>query len=974
MKVTAPAGMVRGGGASRFRATLRYLVTLAIVALLYILTARWGLSFWIVQHNVTLVWPPAGIALAAVLILGYRVLPAIAVGAFVATASTGAPPLLAAATAIGNPLEALVAAALLRRIAGLDHQLQRVRDAISLVALGALPSTTLAATIGAASLCLLGMAQWSAFGALWLSWWLGDALGIVLVSPVALCWASRGALRWQPVRAIEACAYFILLALATQFVFGMPLSRGADHMLLAYVPFPLLIWAAFRYGPRGATAATLIVSAIAVAGVAQGHGPFGPFSLQDRLWVLLIFVSVFSLTALILAAALAERNQANRSLQRAHDELERQVQERTAALEQLNAELSADIAERQRVQEELQSLSRFPSENPSPVLRIARDGTILYANGASALLLAAWGRRVGEFAPDEWRARITAACESQTGGEFEIVSSDRVFSCILTPIAGAAYANVYGRDVTEHHRMNAARERLATAVEQAAEAVVITDVNGQIEYVNPAFERITGYSREEAIGKNTRFLKSGQHDDAFYRQLWETITRGDTWIGRIINRRKDGTLYHEDVTISPVRDGNGQIVNYVGIKRDISREVILETQLRESQTLEAVGQLAGGVAHEFNNLLTAILGGSEIIAASLAADHPARAHARRIKLSTDRAAELVHQLLAFGRKQIVQSRVLNLNAVVHDALKLLRPLLGEHIQIETRLAPELGSVRADHGQIVQLITNLSVNARDAMPQGGTLTIATTNVRVDETDSDGTESITPGRHVMLSVEDTGCGMDAQTRAHLFEPFFTTKDVGQGTGMGLATVYGIVHQHGGRIVVDSQPGQGTTFHVYLPCAADGLGPSRGPTEAAHSRARTAIVLLVEDEEEVREVACDILRAEGHTVLTAEHGAAALRVCARHEGRLDLLVTDVVMPRMGGPELAQQLLRLHPETKVLYTSGYAPAFLSTQGQLRPNTAFLAKPFTRRALAAKVREMLSSPPPRRTRPSGTPVSESPC
>ena len=622
-------------------------------------------------------------------------------------------------------------------------------------------------------------------------------------------------------------------------------------------------------------------------------------------------------------------------------------------------EIAIDITPRKQAEDEVRSLSRFPAEDPSPVLRIAPDGTLLYANRASAVLRAAWERRVGQIVPDDWRTWTAAALATGAIRQIEVECADRCFSCILTPVPNAGYVNVYGRDITASKQAEAARVRLTTAVEQAAEAVLITDTEGRIEYANPAFEQISGFPRSEFLGQNPRFLKSGQHDAEFYRRLWETIRRGETWSGRFVNRRKDGTLYQEDGTISPVRDSTGAIAHFVAVKRDVTREVLLEAQLRETQKMEAVGQLAGGVAHEFNNVLTAILGCSEIITRDAAAGHPVADQAAHIRKSAERTAGLVRQLVAFGRKQIVQPQFLNLNLVVADTLQRLSPSLGPQIRVETCLDPTLGCVRADPHQMELLITNLSLNARDAMPQGGTLRVETTPANLDDTTPAEPESLGPGRYVTLAVRDTGRGMDAETRAVLFEPFFTTKSGGPGCGLGLSTVHGIVYQHGGRIVVHSVPGAGTTFRVYLPRVVDRIELPR-PQPTVNARA-AATLLLVEDEDEVREIERDILEAEGYAVLTADHGAAALEFCRQYAGRIDLLITDVVMPGMNGRELAEQLTRLRPNTQVLFISGYAATFLTTHGHLPPDTAFLAKPFTRTALAGKVREVLGRPPVRR-------------
>ena len=390
------------------------------------------------------------------------------------------------------------------------------------------------------------------------------------------------------------------------------------------------------------------------------------------------------------------------------------------------------------------------------------------------------------------------------------------------------------------------------------------------------------------------------------------------------------------------------------MKRDVTREVLLEAKLRETQKMEAVGQLAGGVAHEFNNVLTAILGCSEIIARDAAAGHPVADQAARIRKSAERAAGLVRQLLAFGRKQIVQPQLLNLNQVVANTLQRLSPALGPRIRVETCLDPTLGDVRADPHQIELLVTNLSLNAGDAMPHGGTLRVETAPVNLDETTPGESEALGPGRYVALTFRDTGRGMDAQTRAHLFEPFFTTKPGAYGRGLGLSTVHGIVHQHGGRIMVHSVPGEGTTFRVYLPRVTDRADAPRVPSAADPAHPCGTTILLVEDEDEVREIEREILAAEGYTVLTAAGGAAALELARHHAGNIDLLITDVVMPGMSGRELAERMADLCPETETLFLSGYATTFLTAGGHLPPATAFLAKPFTRAALTGKVAELL--------------------
>jgi nitrogen-specific signal transduction histidine kinase/ActR/RegA family two-component response regulator len=396
----------------------------------------------------------------------------------------------------------------------------------------------------------------------------------------------------------------------------------------------------------------------------------------------------------------------------------------------------------------------------------------------------------------------------------------------------------------------------------------------------------------------------------------------------------------------------------VGTVLDVTERQRLEQQLRQAQKMEAVGRLAGGVAHDFNNLLTAILGSADLLLGRLPLDHPERVEAEEIRKAAMWAADLTRQLLAFSRQQVLDPHVFDLSAVVANMDKMLRRLAPADITLRTRLAPDLGAVRADPGQIEQVIMNLAVNACDAMPGGGTLTIETANVELGT----GHAPVHPGRYVVLTVSDTGMGMSATTQAHVFEPFFTTKERGKGTGLGLSTVYGIVKQSEGYVVLESEPGRGTTFRVYLPAVdapveAVAAGPAR--TESLRGE---ETVLVVEDQEPVRRLACKVLEREGYSVLAAADGPEALRVAAHHAGTIHILVTDVVMPGMSGREVEQRLAAERPEMRVLYLSGYADASIVRDGVLEPGLAFLQKPFTPETLARRVREVLNAQPALRT------------
>jgi len=507
-------------------------------------------------------------------------------------------------------------------------------------------------------------------------------------------------------------------------------------------------------------------------------------------------------------------------------------------------------------------------------------------------------------------------------------------------------------------RLTQAHQRLFTAIQQTADSVVITNTDGLILYVNPAFERVSGYSQAEAMGQNPRILKSGKNTPQTYDDLWASISQGKVWQGRLINKSKNGTLFTEDVTISPVRDDNGTIVNFVAVNRDRTRELELEDQYRQAQKMETVGQLTGGIAHDFNNLLTAVVGFAELAQMRLAPDDPIQKMVDKILYSGRRASDLVGQLMAFSRKQVIEARVLNLNDIVADFEKMLRRIIGEDTEMKTTLAPGLWPIKADRTQIEQVIVNLAVNARDAMPDGGHLTIQTANITLDEKYCETHLDVQPGDYVLLSVSDTGMGMSKEVQERIFEPFFTTKEQGKGSGLGLSTVFGIVQQCNGHIWTDSEEGAGTTFNIYFPQCTEFRDTARQAEQADKIPQGTETILLVEDEPAVREMATFTLQSQGYTVLEATNGQDALRLANDYAGDIHLLVTDVIMPHLNGKDLADQIITVRPHTKTLFTSGYTDDAIVQHGVLKPGIAFLPKPFSPAALGRKVRETLDLPP----------------
>jgi len=509
-------------------------------------------------------------------------------------------------------------------------------------------------------------------------------------------------------------------------------------------------------------------------------------------------------------------------------------------------------------------------------------------------------------------------------------------------------------DTTERREAEGQIHRLSVGVQQSPVSIVITDTRGTIEYVNDKFCAISGFSREEAIGRSPSILKSGEQPAEYYRRLWTTIQAGGIWTGEFHNKRKDGSLYWEDATIGPITDTDGEITHFIAFKEDTTEKKELEAKLMQSQRLEAIGQLAGGIAHDFNNLLTVINGYSALVLEKLEKTDPVRVDIEEILAAGQRAGTLTQQLLAFSRKQVIKPDIIDLNELVADCSKMLGRLVGENIQVTTRLAPDLGSSRVDPVQMNQIIMNLAVNSRDAMPSGGRITIATENFDVDDEFSGRHMGAKPGPYCVLTVSDEGEGMDAETCARAFEPFFTTKGVGQGTGLGLSTVYGIVKQHNGYIWIYSEVGLGTTVKIYLP-RTDGPGdPASRPAAGSGDIEGTETVLLVEDDDTVRGMTAGILSRAGYTVHQAPNGKQALHLFQKDPVMFDLLITDVIMPGMGGRELADRILSNRGDLRIIYLSGYTDETLSRAGVLKEDVELLSKPFHPSTLLARVRLVL--------------------
>jgi PAS domain S-box-containing protein len=526
-------------------------------------------------------------------------------------------------------------------------------------------------------------------------------------------------------------------------------------------------------------------------------------------------------------------------------------------------------------------------------------------------------------------------------GDFLWVSEQASPTYSGTPRRSYLEGIVY--DVDEHYKLEMRQSLLNAAIEAADEAIVVTDADGNIEYVNPAFTRVTGYNLEEAIGESPNVLRSGKHSDEYYENLWGTITRGEIWRGNLTNIAKDGHEFEEQATISPVLDGSGRITHYVAVKHDMTLQRNLERQLLQSQKLEAVGILAGGIAHDFNNLLTVIIGHSHMLLKRLPDDDPHVEDVAQILETGNRAAALTRQLLAYSRKQISRPQSVNINGIIENFRKMLSRIVDENIVLTTELSKEIPTVVIDPSHVEQIILNLVVNARDAMPNGGKLRLATRVSRQQMAPAALCSQLEPGECVVLSCTDTGCGMDEATMRKVFDPFFTTKEVGKGTGLGLSTVYGIVNQARGAISISSELGKGTTFDVWLPAertAADREPEQNTGADTAHVHAGK-LICLVEDEDAIRKLVQRLLEQAGYRVIEAASGEAAMQVVEECGVKPDLLLTDVIMPGMNGKQLADEMLKRDPHCKAVFMSGYTDDVLGRNGALSDSCELIMKPF---------------------------------
>src|SRR6188768_4294619 len=627
-----------------------------------------------------------------------------------------------------------------------------------------------------------------------------------------------------------------------------------------------------------------------------------------------------------------------------------------------------DVTDRHHASAQLRILDTVIRSSGRAVAIADPSGRLTFANEAFVRF---WGLERGEnvldrslfefWEPNEGPGEAIAEIFRKGTWHAEAVAHRRNGEAFDVAIVAEAVCDASGQlaqvfatfnDVTASKRVEQALRLKDQAIATSLVAIAMSDPSGRIVYANPAFIKLWGYaSGEEVLGRSPLELADAQQAT----QILDSVRAHGSWVGELAGKHRDGAAMQLRCSAHSINDANGQLLNMVATLVDVTEQKRLEAQLLHAQKMESVGRLAGGVAHDFNNLLTVILGGIELTRQELGASHPALEYLADAENAADSAGLLTKQLLAFSRKQIITPKVLSLNEVIARVERMVQRLLGEDVVFRTACSPNLGFVRFDPGQVEQILFNLAVNARDAMPEGGRLTIETRNVRLDEGYLEAHTGVDSGDYVLLAVSDSGTGMSEDARAHLFEPFFTTKGPGKGTGLGLAMVYGAVQQNGGRIEVYSEPELGTSFKIYLPRVSSAEHEVR-VTERAGPRNGGEAILLVEDDDRVRGFAATVLERFGYRVHAFQVPAQALAALAELSPPPDLLVTDVVMPGMNGRVLSERVTSLFPAMKVLFVSGYTENVIVHHGVLKEDIEFLAKPYSVDQLARRVREVIDA------------------
>ncbi len=946
--------------------TRRDLLINVALAVIHVLAAQLGLLLSHPETHVTLIWPPSGIALVAVLLLGYRVWPGIFIGDIAVAIMEGHPPLMWAIGPLGNTLAAVVGAWILQAFADFDPHLKRLKDILWLALGGGLFGTLISATFGVGTLSVTGrIASQHTLGA-WLTWWLGDTIGVTVLAPALLILGLTIREKAPSIRLrglVRAVGPFGLLMVANLIVFGMGrLFPRRAGLPVAFAAFPAIIWIAMRFGVAGSSVAVLLTAVFGITGTALGYGPFAVPPVQQNLGVLWGYVGITAITALALGAAVTERQQTEEELA-LRSQLWDSLMDNTPDLVYFkDADHGLIMA----------SQAYADAVGCEPEALVGRTARELWPHEAEEILADERRALSGDPLIHEEREATTAAGEPRW--------------YLLTKVPIYQGGEVIGffaidKDITKRklaeEQLRESRSQYKWLLESMINAFAVYDtifdedgtfISFRYVYVNEAYEEIVGVTNEEVQGKTVHEIFPGTEDSWIERYGRVAVTgEPDTF-----------EMYHDPTkklyycTVYRPWDTPDR---FCVVFEDITEKQKMEDQLRQQERLAAVGQLASGIAHDFRNLLTTI-----ILYASLPLHKPdlppdLAENLETIKGEAEKATELVQQILDFSSSAMIERRPLDLEPFLADVLAVLRRTIPETIEITMDAGADgTYTVAADAGRLQQALTNLALNARDAMPDGGELHVELSSVEIptnagappgDATRGDW-DRVEPGQWICLAVSDTGMGMSELVQEHLFEPFFTTKDVGEGTGLGLAQVYGIVRQHEGVIDVETELGEGTTFRIYLPsCDEAGApqeekGDATGASDAPRGQGET--ILLVEDEENVRQATQEMLETLGYRVITASNGREALALCQsprwhKEKPPVDLVVTDLVMPEIGGRELMKRLQAARHGLKALGITGYT--LEEGDVQLLKETGFVAvirKPFEADDLAGPIRRALEA------------------
>jgi len=897
--------------------------------------------------NIPLVWAPSGIALAAILLFGYRMWWGVALGAWVLTLAQGMPGgFFTLATAIGNTVGAVLCAYLLEHFVQFQYSMGRVKYAAGFILFACLLGTTVNAAFNVVGLCYGGQLPWEQL--LWkqgfsavVVWWVPNAMGALVVTPLILAWAAPGGVLWTRRRIVEAACCTGGLLIGTQLSFNSWFVYGMENYPLAYLPYPFLVWAALRFGLRGATTGTFLAAALSIYELLHQRGPFWAGAGHDHTSLMLIgcYIGVVAVGNLLLAAAAVERETAVRATAESERRYRGVVEDQTDLIcrfkpdgtlvfvnqaycrfhgERREKLLGSNFFETLSGQDREIPLAEFAKLTPSDPIRTYDNKVVI---------------RPGQFI---WQQCMVRAL-------FDDADRITEFQAVVQDITLRKQSEEALRRGEEH---------LQAILHSMPDGVIVLNERGLVTLFNPAAEKIFQRKASQVLDRSLDELFAPADQPRYREYLARQAGAAQAGVIEVSALQPGGSLLPIDVAVSEIPRGQTRLS--IVVARDISERKKLEEQYRQAQKMEAVGRLAGGIAHDFNNLMQAILGYINLLDRRLPLGDPNHEAVEQIQKSLAHANSLTRQLLAFSRKQVLKPKLLPLNTAVSDMNHLLQRVLGETIQLKMKLAAPVPWIRADPGQMEHLILNLAINARDAMPQGGTLDIETRNADFREETTLASGRLAAGPYAVLRISDTGCGMTPEVQAHLFEPFFTTKESGKGTGLGLSNVYGVVKQSGGEITVTSQTGRGTTFEIYLP-RFDGSVAEKESPQAAPARTRgTETVLLVEDEELVRLMLVEVLKAADYRVLDARHGADALELAERHQGPIDLLVTDMTMPGFSGSELARRLAVPRPNMRVLFISGYTDGEAAQMGKLSQPAQFLQKPFHPDAFLTKTRQIL--------------------